>query len=115
MNSERKNFIQNNNAFICKNCKSDVQKHKSSSRNHCTKCLYSLHIDENIPGDRKSSCLGVMEPIFIEQKHQKFVITHKCQKCGKISKNIIADDDNTNQIILLTNKSNITSSCQNVR
>lgn len=50
-----------------------------------------------------------MEPIFIEQKKQNFIITHKCLKCGHIMKNITAEDDNMDEIIKLTKKSNILS------
>jgi hypothetical protein len=108
----RKNFIKNNSGFICKNCKQKVQKHPSSSRNHCTKCLNSLHIDEFIPGDRKSTCFGLMQPIFINMKHQNFIITHRCEKCGKISHNITASDDSIEEITKLLQASNLIANVQ---
>lgn len=64
------------------------------NRNHCPYCLYSLHVDEETPGDRLSDCAGLMPPIGLETRRTgEFVLIHKCEKCGKISKNRIAGDD----------------------
>jgi len=99
----RKNFIVINEEFKCKNCGHVNSKLKGSCRNHCAKCLYSLHVDKNTPGDRQSDCNDLMEPIKIDQNSKKgWIIYHKCQKCGKIIPNKAAQDDNFNKIIELS-------------
>lgn len=57
-------FIMRNESFICEHCGFEVSPHPSgSARNHCPKCLYSKHVDEDSPGDRLATCYGLMEPI----------------------------------------------------
>ena len=46
-------FIKNDNSFTCKHCGSQVEKLGYTSRDHCNKCLYSLHVDIE-PGDRQN-------------------------------------------------------------
>jgi hypothetical protein len=56
--------------------------------------LYSKHVDEVGPGDRASSCGGLMEPIGLDQGGKKgFVIIHRCVKCGIVRRNKAAEDD----------------------
>lgn len=58
-----------------------------SYRNHCPYCLYSLHLDQQ-PGDRESSCRGLMAPVGLDYSIKKgYQIIHKCIKCGKVGKN----------------------------
>ncbi len=91
-------FIKNDNSFICKNCGREVGKLKYTSRDHCNYCLYSIHIDIE-PGDRKNDCLGTLEPINVEVTSKKGeVIIYRCKKCGKIVRNIVATDDNRDEI-----------------
>ena len=94
-NLTKKNFIVKNEGFTCLNCNVANPPAKQTCRNHCKECLYSLHVDESIPGDRLSNCQGLMEPIEIGQDGKKgFFIIHRCQKCGKKLKNKLAEDDN---------------------
>ncbi|MFH1533891.1 MAG: RNHCP domain-containing protein [Nitrospirota bacterium] len=89
-----------NESFTCKNCGEKNPKLEKSCRNHCRKCLYSLHVDKNTPGDRESSCKALMEPIKAEQTGKKgWMIYHKCTKCSKIIPNTVADDDNFEKVI----------------
>lgn len=91
-------FVKNDNNFVCKNCGKKVKKLNYTSRDHCNYCLYSVHIDIS-PGDRKNECLGMLEPINIEMNSKKGeVIIFKCKKCGKIIKNIVAIDDDREEI-----------------
>ena len=91
-------FIKNDNEFICINCGNKVEKLKYTSRDHCNYCLYSVHVDIT-PGDRKNNCKGVLVPINIELNSKKGeVIIYKCNKCGSIVKNIVANDDNRDAI-----------------
>jgi len=96
------NFVEIDESFICENCKEKVEPLGYSCRNHCPKCLYSKHVDIN-PGDRAEECHGLLEPIGIEMNNKKgYVIVYKCQKCGKIRKNVAARDDNMKLIIKLS-------------
>ncbi|MDQ5968548.1 MAG: hypothetical protein QG561_147 [Patescibacteria group bacterium] len=50
-------FIMRNETFTCVHCGIQVSQHPTgSARNHCPVCLYSLHVDESVPGDRLSDC-----------------------------------------------------------
>ena len=63
-------------------------------RNHCPNCLCSLHVDEE-PGDRASDCGGVMDAISVwVRKNGEWAIIHRCRRCGRLSSNRIAADDN---------------------
>ena len=83
-------------SFTCKNCGEYVLPEDAATkhRNHCPKCLVSLHADIR-PGDRASLCGGVMEPISVwVRKNGEWAIIHRCHSCGQISSNRIAADDN---------------------
>lgn len=98
-----KKFIVINESFTCQNCGEKNPPLDGSCRNHCRKCLYSLHLDKNSPGDRQSDCKGLMKPISATRNGKKGVmIKHRCEKCGKIIPNKAADDDNLEEIIILT-------------
>jgi DNA-directed RNA polymerase subunit RPC12/RpoP len=86
-------MIKNNEEFVCIHCGTHVEKHPTSSRDHCTNCLHSLHVD-NIPGDRANECKGVLEPIGIKSFGSKMQIVYRCQRCHKEVANIVASDDN---------------------
>ncbi|MBI2464001.1 RNHCP domain-containing protein [Candidatus Peregrinibacteria bacterium] len=95
-----KHFTVKNEGFLCKNCHAEVPPQKSSCRNHCTHCLYSLHVDESYPGDRLSTCHGLMEPLEITYSGKKgFIIVHQCLTCKKIMKNKTAPDDTLDSLI----------------
>jgi hypothetical protein len=99
---QTKRFTKNDSGFICANCKNEVSPLVYTSRNHCPRCLCSLHLDVN-PGDRASECGGVMRPVSAEPDSKKgFIITHKCDKCGKVGRNKSASDDDTDLLIALT-------------
>jgi len=89
-----KNPIYVNEPFVCKYCKEANPKAEIGCRNHCRNCLYSMHVDDQVPGDRSSKCLGLMQPIDIEISQKKgFKILHRCKLCGKMMYNKMADDD----------------------
>lgn len=90
----RKDFIRRNGDFLCLKCGAKNPKAKQSERNHCFSCLHSLHVDLITPGDRKSDCHGLMEPVCLDYKGGKgFMIKHRCVKCGKEILNKTAPDD----------------------
>lgn len=96
-----KKFIMKDEEFICENCGKHVKKLNYTARDHCPYCLYSKHLDIN-PGDRQNTCKGLLKPIDIEKYKNTYKIIYKCQKCNQIHKNIIAQDDDFNQIIELS-------------
>ena len=99
---EQKIFTKNDSGFICRNCGYEVPPLRYTSRNHCPKCLHSLHLDIN-PGDRAAECGGLMEPIHAEPDPRKgFIITHRCKKCGAVRRNKSAKDDDEDLLIKLT-------------
>ena len=92
MEIEEKRFRKNDEGFICVNCGMAVQPLRSSSRNHCPRCLCSLHVDIN-PGDRANPCRGVLRPIAAEPDAKKgFILIQRCEKCGEIRRNRAAAD-----------------------
>jgi ribosomal protein L44E len=96
-------FKKNDSSFVCTVCGHAVGELKYSSRNHCGKCLCSLHVD-NLPGDRENGCGGVLRPVSAIKNRKGFVIIFRCEKCGEIRKNKAADDDDLRLIIELTAK-----------
>lgn len=99
-----KTFEKNDEPFACRVCGRLVPTLKYSSRDHCTKCLCSIHIDIN-PGDRANNCLGTLVPVDIETSNKKgYIIKYKCQKCNQYHNNKTAEDDNFNSILKVMNK-----------
>ena len=97
---KRFNMISEN--FTCEHCGNDVKKLDYTARDHCPNCLYSKHVDIN-PGDRNNSCQGLMKPIGIEKFKDSYKIIYQCEKCHEIHKNKVANDDNMDLIIELSN------------
>ena len=66
----------------------------SSHRNHCPNCLASLHLDVE-PGDRAADCGGIMDPVAVwVRKNGEWAVIHRCRRCGALSSNRAAADDN---------------------
>lgn len=85
-----------NVGFVCLNCGRGVAPTGCGvlHRNHCPRCLYSLHVDLQT-GDRRSGCRGAMVPIGIwVHDNGEWSILHRCRRCGSIRSNRIAGDDN---------------------
>ena len=93
-----KTFTKRVEDFDCAHCGAHVV--GNGYTNHCPVCLWSQHVD-NTPGDRAATCGGMMRPVGIEKTGDKFVITHKCETCGKTIRQHSADNDNTDAIIAL--------------
>ncbi len=87
--------------FICVNCNKFVTKLGYTSRDHCPYCLYGLHVDIK-PGDRLNLCKGLLKPIGLEKHKDTFKILYRCGKCGKTLKNIMAKDDNYDEILKIS-------------
>ncbi|MEG2321937.1 MAG: RNHCP domain-containing protein [Bacilli bacterium] len=93
---KRFNMLDEN--FICENCGEKVSKLNYTARDHCPYCLYSKHVDI-LPGDRKNTCLGLLEPVDIEKFKDTYKIIYICKECKEKHKNIIAKDDNFDKIL----------------
>lgn len=99
-------FVKNDNSFICINCSKKVEKLGYTSRDHCNHCLYAIHVDIN-PGDRLNECKGILKPINVEVTKKGKVLIYKCNKCGQIIRNIVALDDDENEIYKVVRKYSI--------
>jgi len=85
-------------AFICNVCNKNVKPLNYTARDHCPYCLCSIHVDNN-PGDRQNECHGVLKPVSIDKFKDTYKIVYKCDKCGEIKRNIMANDDDFDKII----------------
>jgi hypothetical protein len=88
-------FLPRQEPFICEQCGANVELlQKGSYRNHCPHCLWSKHVDLEGPGDRQSTCGGLMRPVHLDQRSGKgWIIVHECTLCKKRIPNIAAPDD----------------------
>ena len=65
-------------------------------------CLTAKHVDDVTPGDRASTCHGLMPASGVSGPNpDTLVITHTCQRCGKVSRNKLAEDDDKDVAIAL--------------
>ena len=104
MYNKRFKMIDEN--FTCEVCNKEIKRLEVTARDHCPYCLCSKHVDIN-PGDRNANCGGILEPIDIEKcKKDTLKIIYKCNKCGIIKKNKIANDDNFDLILEIMSKKN---------
>lgn len=94
-----KRFTKRVEDFTCAHCGANVS--GNGYTNHCPKCLYSRHVDNN-PGDRASDCGGMMRPIAVAPDKDGYIITHKCEKCGKTINQHSAPNDNIETIISIS-------------
>lgn len=83
------------------------------NRNHCPHCLWSKHLDDTTPGDRKSDCKQGMRPIALtfkgesadkyatapEQQLGELMLVHECVRGDQIRINRIAADDNPHALV----------------
>lgn len=95
-----------NDTFTCKVCGRLVVPMGAGSnhRNHCPNCLNSLHVDIET-GDRASDCGGIMQPIAVwVRKNNEWAIIHRCNRCGTLSSNRIAGDDNPMKLMSIAMK-----------
>jgi len=75
-----RNFIRKKEDFVCEHCGEKVR--GDGYTDHCPKCLWGKHVDRIIPGDRESSCRGMMEPIRVLYEKGIYKILYKCTKCN---------------------------------
>ncbi len=98
-----KRFNMIDEEFTCENCGKKVNKLNYTARDHCPYCLYSKHVDI-MPGDRQNKCCGLMIPIGVEKYKNTYKIVYKCDNCKEIHKNIIAIDDDFEELLKIMQK-----------
>jgi RNHCP domain len=84
-------------SFRCRRCRLDVPMAVPGTqyRNHCPNCLWSRHVDDDVPGDRAADCGGLMEPIGVSVRDDsEWALVHRCTACSSVHVNRIAGDDN---------------------
>ena len=84
-------------SFRCRHCQLDVPLDAPGTqhRNHCPACLWSRHLDDDVPGDRSAECGSTMEPIAITVRGSgEWVLIHRCLGCHELHLNRTAGDDN---------------------
>jgi len=97
----RKNFlVPKREEFVCLNCGQKIA--GGGYVNHCPNCLWSKHVDQEVPGDRQSDCRGAMKPIGVIEKAGKWRIIHQCQQCGQKTIVNSSPKDNFKLIIKLS-------------
>lgn len=103
----RKNFlVPKKEKFVCLNCGQKIA--GGGYVNHCPYCLWSKHVDQEVPGDRQSDCQGTMKPIGVIKKGERWRIVHQCQLCGKKTVTDTKKEDNFDLIIKLSITSQFT-------
>ena len=84
-------------SFHCRRCRLDVPMAAPGTqhRNHCPNCLWSRHVDDDVPGDRAADCAGSMQPIGVSARDDgEWALVHRCTACSTVHVNRIAGDDN---------------------
>lgn len=92
---ERSRNRRTEEGFLCRRCHefADAGAPGTGHRNHCPRCLWSVHVDER-PGDRASPCGGGMEPIAVwVRPGGEWALVHRCGTCHGVRVNRIAGDD----------------------
>ena len=94
-------MITINESFICIGCGKQVPPASKTCRNHCPYCFISLHVDGDVPGDRNTTCHGIMKPIELDFKMSGgSKILFQCVVCGKQHRNKVAVDDMISELVL---------------
>ena len=86
--------------FVCPVCGEKV--FGNGVTDHCPKCLWGRHVDEEIPGDRASMCKGPMRPVRSEHRNGVFRIFYKCETCNHEFWVHEGEGDNRDLLIELT-------------
>jgi hypothetical protein len=111
-NDKTSRVIYDRHNFKCVQCGIFVTAGRELSgvnnRNHCPICLWSRHMDDLTPGDRRSDCLSRMQPVgltikqtpkrYCQDNQGELMLIHICTGCGKVSINRIAADDDAQTV-----------------
>ena len=101
----QKRFTMIDEDFTCDYCGKQVLKLGYTARDHCPYCLCSKHVDV-MPGDRRELCHGKLIPKELEKYKDTYKIVYECDKCHKIRKNIMANDDDFDALLDILKNNN---------
>lgn len=96
-------FFKKTENFTCEHCGQDIT--GDGYTNHCSSCLWSKHVDNN-PGDRENQCGGLMRPVDLYLKGQKWIVVHRCEKCGEKKTNKVSEKDDFEEVIRIEKEIN---------
>jgi rubrerythrin len=99
---EGRKFQRRIENFVCSRCGTEVV--GTGYTDHCPNCLWSKHVDIN-PGDRASSCEGMMEPVGIEKKGSDYYICYRCVGCGFRHRVKMVPGDDFDKVVKLSQQS----------
>ncbi len=86
--------------YVCGHCGETVDGGRYN--NHRPSCLWSKHLDRDVPGDRASECQALMESVGVLQKKGKWRIVHQCTACETHTVTNCAPEDDIDLIIGLS-------------
>lgn len=76
------NPTRRDEGFLCLCCGARVPPGGARVRDHCPRCLRSLHVDV-VPGDRAAGCGGLFDPVgFFTEGRDGVNIRYRCRRCG---------------------------------
>ena len=68
------------------------------------KSLASVDLDIE-PGDRQADCGGLMDPVAVWVRSKgEWAVIHRCRRCGELSSNCLAADDNPMKLMSIAMK-----------
>lgn len=82
----RSNPIRRDEGFSCAHCGHVTLPGGATVRDHCPRCLHSLHVDR-VPGDRANPCKGLLVPTALETVAGQTLIHYRCERCGETHRN----------------------------
>lgn len=83
--------VARDEAFTCAYCGAEVPLGGRRPRDHCPRCLHSLHVDV-VPGDRAATCGGLLVPLGLQSRAGQLDILFRCASCGADRRNRVLDD-----------------------
>lgn len=57
---------------------------------------------DDVPGDRASTCLGLMAPVSVRVTREGYDVMHRCQICGHEKWNKSSPEDDVNMLIKIS-------------
>ncbi|MCL2055131.1 MAG: RNHCP domain-containing protein [Oscillospiraceae bacterium] len=97
----QKRFTMKDEGFTCAVCGENVGLLGYTARDHCPRCLSSVHLD-NFPGDREADCGALLTPIGLEKGKKDWKIVYRCTGCSTVKRNKAAADDDMDLLIKLS-------------
>ncbi len=97
--------VARDESFACAHCGAEVAPAQRTARDHCPRCLHSLHVDI-VPGDRAAGCGGLLVPVDAERRGDGFRVRYRCARCGeeRFNKALldVVDPDDWEALVALT-------------